>query len=879
MNAERHIQASRANLCKAGSPARDPHENIFAIRTQQVIENTQNAQQKPTVFARTEQRFCRAASAVKVDTVTETEIRDRFFCSRDAAAAIADRTARVDAIVRQRWLSAHGADAPGVPRPSIPKDVALIAVGGYGRSELFPYSDIDLLILTPDEKTRLAIKEPLSVFLRDLWDQGLRISQSVHTPAECNQIDAANAELAVSLLDRRLVAGSEALFGAVRDPRPDLGRNIVQLTHERHARFQGTIYHLEPNVKDSPGGLRDLQVLRWLAKLGAGDHDLPAGVPVLFEIRCFLHYLAGRDDNKLSFERQDEIAALHGSLPPEDLMRQYYRAVRDISRLANRRLERFESKRSSLFSNFRDRTSRLSNSDFSVLHGSVFFRSALNVESDPGLIMRLFAFIGRHGLPLAPDTEERMERHMPAFESWARSEPAVWPPFREILRLPHAAKALRAMHETRALEAVFPELRAMEALVIRDFYHRYTVDEHTLVAIESILELRGRKEDTFGDLASETEDMDLLITALLFHDVGKGSPDEGHVDASRRIAERALRRSGISDRAWDVVAFLISAHLEMSATMNGRDLSDPATARDVAAKTGTVERLRLLTLLTYGDISAVNRAAMTPWRRQLLWNLYTQTYAELTRELTARTALPDSQADPALQHFLEGLPPRYLRTHSRQEMEEHLRLEIEGRERGVAVSLARSAAWVLTVVADDRPFLFAPIAATLSAFGFNILKAEAFSNAHGKVIDTFTFADPSRTLELNPDEAAHLTRTVVRAIKGELDLDQLLARRPRVKPDAHALAAARATFDNEASASATLIQLITQDRPGLLYDVSALISKRGGNIEVVLVDTEAKKAIDVFYVKKAGQKLSDADARELTDAVAQIAQAGTGFSL
>jgi [protein-PII] uridylyltransferase len=794
-----------------------------------------------------------------VDSVTEQEIRNQFFRTRDAAAAIASRTARVDKLVQDRWQW-------------MPQEVALLAVGGYGRSELFPYSDIDLLILTADEKTQLAIKEPLSMFLRDLWDLGLRISQSVHTPLDCNQIDSSNAELAVSLLDRRLLAGNETLFRQIKDPRPDLGRNIAQLTHERHAKFQGTIYHLEPNVKDSPGGLRDLQVLRWLQKLGAGDQDLLAGMPVLFEIRCFLHYLGGRDDNKLSFERQDEIATLNGAVSPEALMRQYYMAVRNIARLANRRLDRFEAKRSSLFSNFRDRSSKLSNSDFSVLHGSVFFRSSLGLESDPGLIMRLFEFIGRHGLPLAPDTEERMDRHMPAFEHWARAHQAIWTPFREILRLPYASKALRAMHETRALEAIFPELRDMEALVIRDFYHRYTVDEHTLVAIESVLELRGKKEDTFGDLASETDELDLLMTALLFHDVGKGTPDEGHVTVSCRIAEKALRRSGISERAWRIVEFLIAAHLELSATMNGRDLSDPSTVRDVAAKTGTVERLKLLTLLTFGDISAVNPAAMTPWRRQLLWNLYAETYAELTRELTVRISLPDTQTDPELKLFLEGLPPRYLRTHSQDEIADHHRLEREGRQRGVAVSLLRTTAWVLTVVADDRPGLFASVTATLSSFGFNILKAEAFSNAHGKVIDTFTFADPSRTLELNPDEVGQVSRTVVKAIKGEVSVDQLLARRPRVKPDAHALAGARASFDNDASPSATLIQLVTQDRPGLLYDVAALISKRGGNIEVVLVDTEAKKAIDVFYVKKGGQKLNDADARELTDAVAEIAR-------
>ncbi|MDE3197261.1 MAG: ACT domain-containing protein, partial [Acidobacteriota bacterium] len=639
---------------------------------------------------------------------------------------------------------------------------------------------------------------------------------------------------------------------------------------ERHARFQDTIYHLEPNVKDSPGGLRDLQVLRWLSKLGVGGTEIPEGVESLFEIRCFLHYLAGRDDNKFGFDRQDEIATLCGASSPEELMRQYYRAVRGIARVANRRLETFEAKRSSLFSQFRDRTSRLSNADFSIAHGEVFFRSSTAVQTDPRIVFRLFEFIGRHDLPLAAGTQERLEQSVETFRMWVDSHQPVWPMLRGVLRQPSAARALRAMHDCGMLQAIFPELLDMEALVIRDFYHRYTVDEHTLVAVGNALSLRTATNDVFGELAAETDEMDLLVTALLFHDVGKGTPDEGHVEVSRRIAKGALHRVGIGEREWNLVSYLIGSHLEMSSMMNGRDLSDPATAREMAAKAGTIERLKLLTLLTYADISAVNPSALTPWRKQLLWNLYSKTYSELTRELGARIHQPDAAANPALAKFLEGLPPRYLRTHSEEEIAEHLRLEREGGHRGVQVSLVKSAAWVLTVVAGDRSYLFSSVTAAISSFGFNILKAEAFSNARGTVIDTFTFADPARTLELNPDERDEVVRTVIKAIRKEIGIDTLLRRRPKAKPDPHALAASRVNIDNEGSAAATLIEMTAQDRPGLLYDVSSVISKRGANIEVVLVDTEANKAIDVFYVTKAGAKLPDEEARELADAITSV---------
>jgi len=775
---------------------------------------------------------------------------------------LAARTALVDKTVCERWAS-------------MPPGIALLAVGGYGRGELFPCSDIDLLILTPKEEAQAAIREPLSLLLRDLWDAGMRVSQSVRPPRECNQIDPNNSELAVSLLDRRFLAGDQTLYGHVKDPPGELGRNIAELTRERHARFQDTVYHLEPNVKEAPGGLRDLQVLRWLAKLGgAADEQTPGNVEVLFRIRCFLHYLAGRDDNKLSFERQDEIARLCGGLPPEQLMREYYRAVTCISRAANRRIENFEARRSGLFSRFRDQSSRYSNADFSVVNGAVLFRSPGAFETDASLAMRLFEHVARHGLPPAPSTEDRLERGAGAFRRRAAEQRNLWSGLCGILRQPYAAKALRVMHDCGALQAIFPELDEIEALVIRDFYHRYTVDEHTLVAIQGVLDLRNGEDSTFSELAREVDDVELLILALLFHDVGKAEPGEAHAQVSRRIADAALARIGAGERERETVGFLIAAHLEMSATMSGRDLSDPATIREMAAKAGTVERLKLLTLLTYGDISAVNPTAMTPWRKQLLWNLYAETYSELTRELGRRVSRQEVNAasDPGFATFLEGLPPRYLRVHSTSEVEDHFQLALEADSKGFAIGLTRGAAWLLTVVADDRPFLFASIAGTLSSFGFNILKAEAFSNARGKAIDTFTFADPLRSLELNPGETDQVRRAVAKVLRGDTTVEKLLERRPRAKPDAHALASARVTFDNNASPAATLIQLVTQDRPGLLFDVASLISKRGGNIEVVVVDTEAKKAIDVFYVTQNGSKLGDSEAGGLAEALASVAR-------
>ena len=800
----------------------------------------------------------------------------------DPVRALEDRTSAVDAQVLNAWQ--------GRLARAVPSGAALVAVGGYGRRQLFPYSDIDLLLLFASEKAAIARKDEISAFLQQLWDGGLRVSQSVRTPADCAELHNGNIELSVSLLDQRYLAGDAAVYGTllerlprfVHGQRDALVRHLSQMTRERHARFNGTFHHLEPNIKEAPGGLRDLQLVSWLAQI-AGTTPRAFSPPVhvpeldearrfLFAIRAYLHEQAKRDSNVLTFDAQEWVAE-RMALEETAVMHDYFRSARAVHRSALGVLESEEARASSLFAQFRDRRSRVSNADFTVARERVYFRSPQQLEAEPELLVRLIQFVARHGMRLSLEAEQRMAPQLAAVRAYFAAPRPIWPALSEALSLPHAALALRVAHETRALTAVFPELERIDCLVIRDFFHRYTVDEHTLVAMQTLAQLRGEKgapASSFAGLLSEIEQPGVLMFALLFHDAGKGNPQDGHVAASLELAESAMERIQMPAQERETVRFLIRHHLEMSATMNGRDPFDPATATYLAHVVGTVENLQRLTLMSYADISAVNPTVMTPWRAEQLWQLYLLTYNELTREL--ETERIEEAGSPEQSAFLEGFPRRYLRTHTEADIARHMRLEQESRRRGVAVDLEKlGSVYRLTLVTGDRPFLFATLAGTLSSFGMNILKAEAFANRHGTVLDTFCFADPLRTLELNPTEADRLRATVERTVLGRADVKQLLRSRPRIAPPsrkAHVEPAVH--FNDQASQSATLIEVVAEDRPGLLYDIASTISSFGASIDVVLIDTEAHKAIDVFYLTDGGHKLEAGKQEELRQALLAV---------
>jgi [protein-PII] uridylyltransferase len=766
---------------------------------------------------------------------------------------------------------------------------SLLAVGGYGRRELFPSSDIDLILLLDEEPDPGVLKEPLSQFLRALWDAGLKASHSVRTIDECCRLNERSLHLSISLLDVRFLDGGSEPFRRLNERLPDffrrhsrvLLRGLAELTRERQAKFGNTVYHLEPNIKEGPGGIRDIHLLDWAARLVPDSELVRHAVDqvttareFLYQVRFFLHERSGRDNNVLSFELQDEAAR---ALPPEPLppagwMRVLYRHTRVVFQAARQVLDFASRSDSGLVRQFLDRRDRLSTADFTVSHNQVFLRNPAATLASLDSIFDLFIFVARRGIPLSWDAQRRLAERAAELAA-APIKPAPWKRWYALLAHSHASLALREMQDCSLLAVAFPQWKAVESLVVRDFYHRYTVDEHTLLAIGSIDSLLVRGPSTlprFHQLAEEEENLPLLRMALLLHDVGKGTSPGDHVRGSLEEAALFLAGIGMPEAERRGVEFLIAHHLDLSLVMTGRDLDDPVTARQLSAQIPTYEDLRRLTLLTFADVSAVNPSAMSPWRAEQLWRVYSITRRQLTRELASARIhrAPDATlADftrPDLARFLEGFPTRYSRIHSKEQMQEHYRLEQTRLRDGVALQIRNEpGAYALTVLAADHPGLFAALCGTLASFGMNIVKAEAASNANGCALDEIRFTDPHRTLELNPDEVERLRWTIECVVKGAVEVSDLLKRR-RVALRPHSLPnTSTVRFDDTASDSATLLTYTGNDRPGLLFDLASVLTNAGCNIEVVLVNTEGHRASDVFYLTRAGTKLNQATQRDL----------------
>jgi [protein-PII] uridylyltransferase len=846
-------------------------------------------------------------------------IQHEFEATGDGRAALAQRTRLVEDILARLWRDIVS------PDPARPTNFTLVATGGFGRGWMFPYSDIDLLFLFGDRESEKIFKDPVRRFSQELWDLRLKLSPASRTLSECDHYDANNTEFTISLLDCRYLAGDPDLFRRLHDkviPKlvmresKALLQGLAEVTRERHSKYGMTLYHLEPNLKEAPGGLRDCNVACWLALISAMDklHDWPdasslrapvrkqldAALDFLMSARCFLHFRHGRDDNTLSWEAQDEAASrkvgaavageTSGSadaaeLSAADWMRIYFGHARAVQRTVTQLLEEIPEAWSALYRQVQSWRSRLTTPDFSVVDGLIFLQQPSALQ-DPEVLLRMFHFMAHHGLKLSATTEYRIEQALPALASMPPRGAELWLYLQETLLQPHAADALRAMHSLRLLTLLLPELKLIDSLVVRDFYHRFTVDEHSFLAIESLHRLKQSQSEwdkRYAQLLGELEDPELLYLALLLHDTGKGIPGGNHVEASLDVANRAMDRLDVEPKERAEVLFLIGSHLELSAALR-RDIFNPETVAAFADKVGTPERLKMLCLLTYADIKAVNPEALTPWKAENVWQLYMgadnylnrsadqRVHADVNDEKLARLRSLAPVTGSKFKGFLEGFPQRYLLVHSAEEVMRHMGMADELGTTPVQVELKRGRHWYeLTMVTRDRPFLFAKLAGVLAAWGMNIVKANAFSNQAGTVVDTLYFTDRFRTLELNLSEWERFRRSVTEVLLGEADLEKMIRDRQRAEKGAIAKVKVetKIEFDDSSSSTSTLLQVITQDRPRLLHRIASCLSDQKCNIEIALIDTEGQMAIDTFYLTSSGAKLKPEHCRNVEKALVE----------
>ena len=835
------------------------------------------------------------------------ELRRAFAADGDGVRAVAARAALVDELVRGLWEKELAADE------RLRKGIAVAAIGGYGRAQLFPYSDIDLVVLAA--KPAVA-KDAVRRLSQSLWDCGLQVALTTRAPKECERFEPTNPEMGLALLDLRTVAGDARVVDALQaklaeQRRGRDGKRVVAelgtLTQERHAKYGGTLFHLEPNIKDCPGGLRDTNVCRWLEQVtrvrgtNSDEAELREAVAFMMSVRCFLHWRHERDDNVLDWLAQDAAAEQAVGLPvlvrevgravdPAYWMRVYFRHARLIERRLQAEMEsagvRIDSSRP-----IRG-LKPPAGAGFHVAGGRIEFDAATekgDPAQDPDVVLRAFAEIARTGVRLGAMSEDRIASTIPMLSMRLEEGEALWTALAAILTGARAGVALRTMHALGVLDLILPEFHGIDALVIRDAYHRYTVDEHTFVLIDTLHELEQPAEAgapewraRLGAMIGEVENPALLYLAALLHDTGKGRAGDEHAAESSRLAEGVLARLEMDPYDQAMVLQLIETHLEMSAALR-RDIFDAETVRSFASKVQTHESLRMLTLFTYADIKAVHPDALTPWKAENLWRLSMSTANQLDRNVdqervqSGRAAGGDAgrlqrliaRAQPAerveVERFVQGFPERYLRTrpskvlHAQFRMAQHLNSQsVE-----VALDYAPESSEV-TLVSRDRPGLFASIATALAAWGMNVVTAEAFANAEGVVVDSFRFLDTFRTLELNESERERFVASLRDVVEGKVSAEAMLSTRRRGRRRAPKVEVETSIeFDDAASASSTLMQVVAQDVPGLLRTLSVTLNEMRFNVEVALVDTEGETAIDVFYLTQNGNRLTAAQKREL----------------
>ena len=856
--------------------------------------------------------------------VIRDEAAERHFGGASSSDVVHGYTAAIDDMMRALFRYADAEHARRYTK--LHQKLSVVARGGYGRAELNPYSDIDLLFIH-DYKRGPYAEIVTEVMLHALWDAGLIVGHGIRNAKECVRMAGVDLKEKTAILDARFLAGDDAIWEELQRLLVDevLNRNQhkffqakLEETRERHAKYGDSIYLLEPQIKEGEGGLRDLHTALWLAKVKYKVHSVEELVQraiitapelaevleardFLFRVRNSLHFISKRHFDQLTFEYQERIAPLMGFAPEDNLsasavlMRTYYQRASTILRFSEGLIARVVEGTAGRFG--RRLLTR-------TIRTGVVIQQNLLAVSDPDLfkkdplnLMTIYADCQAHGVGLSGTAYQAVRDNLPLIDNdQMRADPRVGATLMTILSGNRArvAETLEAMHRSGVLGAIIPEFGNLYARVLHDLYHIYTVDRHSLAAIRELEKLRAGeyKQSTplLTEVARELDSLPLVYLALLLHDIGKGHGHDHH-ERGALLTIEVCKRLGLNNEEIDLVVFLVREHLAMSQVAQKGDIDDETTVGEFVREVGSIDRLKALYLLTFADMRAVAPNVYNNWRDMLLSDLYMRALkilehghreaADPERRLAAvkseiREQLTNAKASgDEIQKFLDEMPDRYFFTVPEGDVQLHFEMM---RSLGEHPLVTRHRHFPelefseFIVVTPDRQGLFSMIAGALTANNLNILSARITTRNTGVALDVFrvSHSGPTGAVALEEDRWQRVERDLEGVITGKQDIAELVASAHHVKSADKKFVrrmATEVTIDNRTSERYTVVDVFTQDRVGLLFAITYTLFKLGLRIHIARITTNADQALDVFYISdREGDKISELAAqRELRE--------------
>jgi [protein-PII] uridylyltransferase len=805
---------------------------------------------------------------------------------------------------------------------SAAEHMSVVAVGGYGRGTLAPGSDVDLLFLLPYKQTPWG-ESVVEFILYMLWDLGLKVGHATRSVDECMRLARSDMTIRTAVLEARYVWGDRGLFESlvkrfdaevVKGTGPEFIAAKLAERDARHRAHGVSRYLVEPNVKEGKGGLRDLHTLFWIAKyfyrVSSREELVKAGVfsraemarfrkceDFLWAVRCHLHFMTGRPEERLSFDLQRDLAlrlgyTSHPGLKDvERFMKHYFlvaKDVGDLTRIFVASLEERHGKPASALNRFlgfgrrkQPRRTITETADFVVDHERLNVADPDVFRRDPVNLIRIFHLADKHDLALHPDAMQQIARSLGLVDAKLRDDPEANRLFIATLTSRNQPElVLRLMNEAGVLGRFIPDFGKIVAMMQFNMYHHYTVDEHLLRSIGVLAEIdRGELADAHplaNEIIGGIKERNALYVALFLHDVAKGRPED-HSVAGARLARRLGPRLGLSPAETETVAWLVEHHLLMSITAQSRDLNDRKTILDFAAVVQSLDRLKMLLVLTVADIKAVGPGVWNGWKGQLLRTLYYETepvltggHSQVSRD--RRVAAAKAEFAEAMSDWSEAERTAYLDRHypaywlrvdlPRKIAQARFIREADRAGKRLAVSVtthAFEAITEITVLAPDHPRLLSIIAGACTIAGGNIADAQIYTTSAGEALDTIfisrEFDDPA-----DEERRAHRVGDLIeKALSGAIRLPETVAARAGKKARLKAFTLESSILvDNSWSNQFTVIEASGLDRPGLLYDLTRAISDLSLNIASAHVTTFGERAVDVFYVTDlVGHKIAN----------------------